>query len=480
MGRVGLASALLATAAACSARELLTDDPAEVQRLSGEAAPGDEIVLRDGVYQRADILFTAEGTAERPVVLRAETPGGVVVRGESRLRIGGEHAVVSGLVFDRAFNGDHLVVFREDSKRLARRCRLTDCVLVDCNPRDPSDESRWVSLYGEHNRIDHCRIEGKTTKGTTVAVFLGDGPARHRIDHNLFGPRPDFGRNGGETIRVGDSGSSQVSAMVRVDHNLFVECNGEAEIISSKSCENRYDSNAFLRCSGALTLRHGDRCRVEGNWFLGEEADGSGGVRITGEGHRVVNNYFSALRGDDHRAALSIMRGQADDPQKGYAPVRGAVVAYNTFVDCEETLVVGLADDDVRARAVPEGCTIANNLIVSRHTPVDLRSRVEGFSWCGNLIESEAEPHEANGLTPIDDAGLRRDSEGLWRLKPGSPAVDAADPIVEAEHDIFGHRREPPADVGCEELRPNRHDDGPIGREAVGPTWSRKQPDAAS
>jgi poly(beta-D-mannuronate) lyase len=43
-----------------------------------------------------------------------------------------------------------------------------------------------------------------------------------------------------------------------VEHNLFQECNGEIEIVSSKSCENTYRYNTFLNCEGAVTLRHGD------------------------------------------------------------------------------------------------------------------------------------------------------------------------------------------------------------------------------
>ncbi|NND98671.1 MAG: hypothetical protein HKN47_15220 [Pirellulaceae bacterium] len=32
---------------------------------------------------------------------------------------------------------------------------------------------------------------------------MGETIRRHRIDHNHFGARPELGRNGGETIRIG-------------------------------------------------------------------------------------------------------------------------------------------------------------------------------------------------------------------------------------------------------------------------------------
>src|SRR5205085_451321 len=67
------------------------------------------------------------------------------------------------------------------------------------------------------------------------------------------------------------------------------------EIISSKSCENVYRFNTFLDCAGMLTLRHGNRCLVEGNFFLGHHKHGAGGIRVIGEDHKIINNYFEAV-----------------------------------------------------------------------------------------------------------------------------------------------------------------------------------------
>jgi hypothetical protein len=50
---------------------------------------GETIVMADGEWNDCDLLFQAEGAPGRPVTLRAETTGKVVLRGESRLSIGG-------------------------------------------------------------------------------------------------------------------------------------------------------------------------------------------------------------------------------------------------------------------------------------------------------------------------------------------------------------------------------------------------------
>ena len=241
--------------------------------------------------------FARQWRAEnRPIVIRAATPGKVVLSGESRLRLAGSYLQVEGLSFERGHHDGDVISFRADSKRMARHCRITQCAVRDYNgPDKKQKDTKWVSIYGTQNRFDHCHLTGKTSPGTTLVVWLADEPNGHQIDHNYFGPRPSLGENGGETIRVGDSNWSQHSSQTLVESNLFERCNGEIEIVSNKSCDNVYRGNTFVECEGALTLRHGNRCTVEGNFFFGNGKKMTGGVRIIGEDHRIVNNYFQRL-----------------------------------------------------------------------------------------------------------------------------------------------------------------------------------------
>lgn len=455
----------------------------EIAGVLAAVQPGDTITLRDGPWRDAEILFDAAGTRERPITLRAQTPGRVIVSGRSRLRIAGEHLVVDGLVFNRASHRDDLISFRRDSRRLASHCRLTNCAVVDCNAPDGSPDTRWVSIYGHHNRVDRCWIEGKTGAGATLVVWLAGGPNEHRIDHNSFGPRPKLGKNGGETIRVGDSKTSRTVSRTVVEFNRFEQCDGEAEIISNKSCENVYRSNLFLRCSGALTLRHGDRCTVEGNVFLGRKARGTGGVRIIGEDHRIFNNYFADLEGSDARAALSIMNGSLDSPPNGYFPVKRAVVAFNTFVDCKQTLVIGLSDEDAGNRVPPEGCTVANNLIVGRRGPlIDLRVTPIDFHWQGNLVSGSGASLATGGLPGVRLAAVSLEGrhDEVRRPSPASPAVDAAEGIFPfVQDDIDGQPRGGRKDIGCDEVSIDPVLRRPPGPSAVGPVWRKAESGAS-
>lgn len=105
----------------------------ELEAAVKASRPGDEIVLRDGPWRNVKILFEANETAERPITLRAETPGRVVLSGRSRLRIAGSRLVVAGLRFKGVPHPDDLIALRSDPKTPADHCRLTDCAVVGCD-----------------------------------------------------------------------------------------------------------------------------------------------------------------------------------------------------------------------------------------------------------------------------------------------------------------------------------------------------------
>jgi poly(beta-D-mannuronate) lyase len=456
-----------------SGAEHLAENVDEVHHAVKDARPGDSIVMRDGVWKNADILFDAQGTANASITLRAQTPGKVIISGESRLRVGGRHLVVSGLHFRRAHNDDHLIAFRRDSKQLAEHCRLTECVVEDCNHPTDSGESRWISLFGRSNRVDHCSISGKTGKGTTLVAFLSEEPTQHRIDHNYFGPREKLGKNGGETIRIGDSDTAHMSSQTTVEMNCFEACNGEAEVISNKSCDNVYRRNTFLRCAGALTLRHGNGATVEANYFVGHKAKGTGGVRIIGENHRVFNNYFSELEGDDHRAALSIMNGFENSPANGYAPVKDAMVAFNTFINCKETIVVGLSEED-DPNVPPTNCVIANNLIVTRRKAIDVRTAPVNCRWQGNLVQGDLGLN-VEGIREVADLKLRRSGDFWSPIKDSAARGSAALGFGEITEDIRGCKRGSALDVGCEVVSDDAQVHGPTFPADAGVSWTRRK-----
>lgn len=469
---------LLAETPSAAALERMVADATEFRAAVRAAQPGDVIVMEDGEWRDVDLLLDCSGGPDAKVTLRGRTPGGAIITGDSRLRIGGAHLVVEGLWFDRVSSVEDVIQFRKDSRTHAQHARLTQCALTDCNPPDLDEDTKWISLYGADNRVDHCRIEGKRNAGTTLVVWLSDQPNRHQIDHNFFGPRPRLGKNGGETIRVGTSDWSLHESETVVEHNVFERCNGEVEIISSKSCGNVYRWNLFLQCEGALTLRHGNRCTVEGNVFLGGGERNTGGVRIVGEDHRVFNNYFAGLRGDRSRAAVSCMMGIPDGPLNGYAQVRRAAVVFNTFVDCDHPFAIGVEGGD-DATLEPTEVTIESNILLDLGR-TRLQLPAAGASAAMNLLEGggQADPPLPSGFRPAE-LRLERGAGGLLRPTAASDTVDAGGTELEFMiDDIDGETRGSRPDAGCDEWSQGPQRARVFREESIGPDWNRWTPAA--
>lgn len=363
-----LAALLLLTAPTLHAATVTATDPESARKAVRDAQPGDVIVLSVGEWKDADLRLDGEGTAAAPITIRAEVPGKTVFTGASRLRLGGTHLVVSGLHLHNLSNSQsNWLEFRIDPKRRANHCRVTDCALTEDADFTPAEkENRWVGLYGEGNQLDHCFIQGKKNKGATVVVWLGaEDTGRHHLHHNHFGPRPRLGKNGGETLRIGDSATSMQTADCLVEANLFHRCDGETECISNKSCGNIYRANTFLEVSGTLTLRHGNGCLVEKNVFLGNQQKQTGGIRVIGEDHQVLDNHLQDLEGDGFRTALTLVNGIPDSPLNGYWQVKNTLIRGNTILNCKHSLLLGY--NDVKAATLkPVGTRLEGNRLSPR------------------------------------------------------------------------------------------------------------------
>ncbi len=395
---------LLLFATSATATEYPVSDAAAFAKTAEKVQAGDTIILTDGVWADARLRINANGTAESPVTIKAETPGKVILTGDSRISIAGKHLVVEGLFFLNP-TGEESIELRIDSDEIANDCRITSCVVSNDDPDVERDgSSRFVSVYGSRHRIDHCYLGGKTTEGPTFVVWLDEGQeAAHRIDHNHFGPRQKLGKNGGETIRLGDSKTSMLTTNCVIEHNLFEKCDGEAECISNKSCGNIYRSNRFHAVSGTLTLRHGNACRVEGNVFLGEGARGTGGVRIIGEDHIVSGNFFQDLTGDDERSAMCFMLGVPNSDDNGYFQVKRAKVTGNTFVNCEHNILIGMKGDK-KADLPPVQTEISGNRIQTNEGEAfEILCAVDGIAMKDN--ETSKNRPDVAGPTDAEPTG---------------------------------------------------------------------------
>lgn len=457
------------------AAEHAAGSAAEAQRADDRLRPGDTLVLKDGVWDDQRLMIAASGTAERPITVRAATPGKAVFTGRSSIKLAGRHLVLSGVSFRDFIGNDD-----NDMSTVVvtgAHCRVTDCAF------DRGTSKNYVHLVGPQNRFDHNYLAGKTSEGPTLQVEApqGEPPHNTRVDHNHFGYRPPLKRNGGETMRVGYSHQATNSSRTLVERNLFHRCDGENEIISSKSSDNVYRYNTFLDCTGMLTLRHGNRNTVDANVFLAARKPGSAGIRIVGEGHVVTNNY---IEGVDYGGIL-LVAGPENPQPKDHQQARNCLIAHNTVVDSVGAclhLSVGLSPP--KRPLKPDGMTVANNVFAPAAGGKLIEgSEGEGNRWANNFLGGPggAGAGKHAGVELVDLKLQRADGDAMHRPSADSlvRGTGTRDLAPKVERDIDGQPRGEKPDAGCDQVSAEPVTHMPLTPADVGPSWMRGTGEAA-
>ena len=398
------------------AKDWLVESPVAYSKIASTLQPGDKVILANGTWNNFEILFKGEGTQNKPITLTAQTKGKVFLTGQSNLRLAGKYLVVSGLIFKDGYTPSSAVVsFRRNKEDLAYNSRVTEVVIDNFNNPDKRESDYWVAIYGQYNRFDHNYLAGKRNKGVTLAVRLDSKSSQenhHKIDHNYFGPRPILGSNGGETLRIGTSHYSLSNSYTLVENNYFDRCDGEVEIISIKSGQNKIRNNVFFESRGTLTLRHGNRNLIEENIFFGNGVDHTGGIRVINKGQIVKNNYLEGLTGYRFGSGFTVMNGVPNSKINRYHQVENALVENNSFINVEHIQLA--AGSDAERSAVPINSTMTNNLIVneSDKQPFTLFDDVSGIAFTGNIANTIAHKKLSSGISQQPIA-LKRAKNGL-------------------------------------------------------------------
>lgn len=419
---------MLALSGCSEVGEGLVSNLEEFNRAVETAKPGSVITMADGVWNDVEINFRAFGTSEMPITLQAQTPGSVIISGQSNLSISGEYLIASGLVFTNGYTPTSAVIqFRTSSDELANNCRVTNCVIDNYSNPERFDSDSWVMLYGKNNTFDHNSLIGKRNLGVTMAVRLTDANSQengHIIEYNYFGTRQPLGSNGGETLRIGTSHYSRTYSNTQVRNNYFDRTSGEVEIISIKSCGNQIKNNVFYECQGTVTLRHGHHTLVDNNYFLGNRKPNTGGIRVINEYQTVRKNYLYGLTGHRFRSALTIMNGIYNSPINRYNQVVDSKLENNLVINSD--FIQFCAGSDAERTAPPIGTAFTNNLILGTTNldPFTIFDDVSGIEFKGNLLNEGVQRPFEKGFEYVS-ANLSTSESGL--IIPESELLDRID-----------------------------------------------------
>ena len=381
-------------------------DPEDITALSATLGAGDTVILADNDYSTdARIKFSpTAGTSAMPITFRAATPGGVKFTNNLQMSIGGDHVIVDGFHWLGGYGASKVIEFR-DGTDYANNSTIQNCVMDGLTVHSDDIEAgtsvkhNWIQLYGTYNTVINCSFMNKTNAGNIILVDLYynniDDPCAivgHTISNNYFYNYEKIDTsltNAGdsETIRIGTSSDQNVYSNCTVSNNYFVSADGENEIISNKSKNNIYTNNTFRKSRGSLVLRHGSNATVDGNYFLGEGVDGTGGIRIVDSDHTITNNYIqdcitivdqakwnngiTFLGGNDNNAVACT----STSTSSGYQQVENINLSNNTIINTNAPLFYNTD----KGSTDPTG-TVNNNLIyfTTDYPAIDLTPVISG------------------------------------------------------------------------------------------------------
>ena len=469
--------------------KIFVQDSDQLKAAIENAVAGDIITLKNGVWKDVEIKFVADGEKGNPIVLKAETPGKVFIEGVSNLKFGGNYLVVDGFYFRNGFTPSNAVIdFKISKDKVANNCTVRNTVIEDFNQLSRDRKDHWVEFWGRHNVLERSYLSGKSNEGPTVRVEIkGNRNIKnyHKIINNHFGPRPRKGGPKAETIQLGDSFSSMSPSNTLVANNLFEECNGEVEIISSKTNYNEFRNNVFYKSEGSLVTRHGNYCIIDGNYFIGDgNSKNYGGIRLINTGHSVTNNYFYNLKGESFRSPLAVMNGIPKSPLNRYNQVTDVVVAYNTWINSSIPLQFGVGENLEQAEVLPASelrsarplrMLVANNLLYTDNPsePVIMEhDKADGVRFENNYINNYSDSlKQYDGLI---SASFQLEEIGENLLAP----VGLSDEIAffdgfefdKISKDIFGNSRVANNSVGAIISSANDIPDL-LNNDLYGPIW---------
>ncbi|MBN1670569.1 MAG: polysaccharide lyase 6 family protein [Kiritimatiellae bacterium] len=420
--------------------------PNEYETLEPQLQPGAEVVIRNGAYRDWQMTVKAGGLPGRPVVIRPQTPGGVLLMGRTSLRIKADHVVLRELRFcgsaERAveINGSHN--------------RITQCQFEQCgNVMSSFGHVVSIGWNSDSNRVDHCYFVN--SRSMSLGQAAGGYPkpdsgrrvgVDNRFDHNIFRDIYRLWRNGQEAIQIGQGQAPRLQPRALIAYNVFDNASGDSEIISLKSSNNAVRHNLFVNCDGSMTLRNGNENLLAGNVLAGN----INGFTVRGERHRIVNNLIVNMAG----SGVRLSTGKTGDERLG--AVKDCLIAHNTFVGCR----VGIGTDapsDREDAAYPENNLVLNNVLTGGKGTL-LRIGAASHARVGpNLVWATGEAvagYEGAELVLKDP--LLTGEGTVIAPGPGSPAIDAAAPVAGVDADLWGTPRPQgqAADMGAVEAAP--------------------------
>lgn len=444
------------------AREIVVSSSGQLEEAIADIRAGDTVWVNDGSYYDVGSLTlrNINGT-ENPVLISTLNNGKAHLYGESYFDLRQcSNVTIRGFLFTST---DVTVIKLQASSYI----RITQNIFR----LNETESLKWIVVGGiwddpnavsHHNRIDHNLFEEKHKPGNFITIDGSPDPVYKssqydRIDHNHFrnnGPRV---QNEMESIRVGWSELSLSSGYTLIEYNLFENCDGDPEFISIKTCDDTVRYNTFLSCQGTLSLRHGNRSVVEANFFFGDNKEGTGGVRLYGNDHRITNNYFQDLTGTRWDAAITLTNADYDGGSSlsRHFRINRALISHNTLINNAHNIEIGFTNSGNYTKP-PRDVVISNNVVAGfKNELIAVFSEPVNMHWESNIMFAgdsavigpsfdSTEVYFCDPLLSWDETHFKPNSASIILDYLPAPSM--------VETDIDGQLRDSFPDAGCDEV----------------------------
>lgn len=371
---------------------------ASIQHAADQVGPSDTVLINPGTYAGGIVVETG-GTASAPITFRANGPG-VVIEGS-----GGER---DAFFIDHA---DYIVVEGltiQHAQRAGLRISLSDHVSVrGCTF---ADNGRWgvFTDFSDYTLIEDSESYGAVEEHGIYISNSSDYPTirRNRLHHNYacgLHMNGDLSQGGDGIISYG-----------LVEANIIYE-------------------NGLGGCSG-INMDGVTDTIVRNNLLYDNHASGISIYRIDGgsgsKDNRVLNNTI--VMAPDGRWAINIPDVE-DTGNQLYNNIAYNHHSWRGSISIASPALVGFASD--------------YNALMDRFSVDDGNSRIDFAAW-------QALGYDAHSLLSTPQALFVNPAASDYRLKAGSPAIDAGMILTEVGEDLLGVSRPSGAayDIGAYEF----------------------------
>lgn len=425
---------------------------AALQTAINNARPGDVLVLATGNYTtQSNIEVAAVGTPEKPITIEAEQIGSAVIAGKGGFNLirPASYILIKGFKFTHSSS-------KAKSGAGTKFCRWTQ------NDFETTGDGEDLTIAGSDQQVDHNNFENKDAMGRFLAI-RGEGSQiaeRLWIHHNYFGHfKSQGGKNGAEAFQFGLSGYSMSTSNSLVEHNLFEDCNGEAELISVKASGVTLRYNTFRDSKAQFTLRHGNHSVVYGNYFFKTP-----GIRFFGDDHKIYSNYFEncfpaiQIGNGDGEVADGSKLTCHDRPDRDF-------VGFNTLVNNRTNIELTDRKQGLGATSI----SIVANIIEGGGPAAKIAPGLVGAFWQNNILYKASAGDMPKGSFQVIDPKLEKNANQIFHLTASSPAIGGQKEGFDfVQTDIDGQSRKAPLDIGADQYSAAPVINQPLDKNKVG------------